>query len=403
MGPPPPRRETVPDAPPTGPPPLSDARSLPAKVDAVVAGAGLAGASAARALALRGLSVLVLEAETAPGTHSSGRNAAILRRVIEDPSTAALARRGGAAVADPPADLGLEHRLLDLHGVLLVAGEGAAAEALRRSAGEARAAGLAAEDLSPAAAAARAPVLEGSAIGAAAWCPFDGTVDVAALLDGMLRSAKARGAIVATGARLLGARAAGGRVSSVDTSRGTVRTPLLVDAAGAAADPVAALAGLPPLGLVPMRRHLYHLGANPRVAHGSPTVWDVDRGVYLRSEGTGVLVSPCDEAPFPAGLEEPKVVPTVRALLVTRMEEAFPRYGRFTVRRAWAGLRTFAPDRRFVLGPDPRLRGFAWCAGLGGHGVTTAVAVGEALAELVLDGRTAIVEADAVLPNRLVR
>ena len=381
---------------------MSDARSLPARVDAVVVGAGLAGASAARALALRGLSVLVLETETAPGTHSSGRNAAILRRVVEDPSTAALARRGGAALADPPGDMAPEHPLLDRHGVLLVAGPGAPGEALRAAAAAARRAGLAVEDLDAAAAAARAPVLRGSPAASAAWHPDDGTVDVAALLDGMLRSARARGAVVATGAGLRGVRVEGGSVSHVDTHRGAVRTGLLVDAAGAAADPAAALAGLPPLGFVPRRRHLFQLGANPLVAHASPTVWDVDRGVYLRPEGTGVLVSPCDEAPFPAGLEEPKVVPLVRALLVDKMEASFPRYGRFVVRRAWAGLRTFAPDGRFVIGPDPRLRGFAWAAGLGGHGVSTAVAVGEVLADLVLDGRTATVDAAAVLPDRLV-
>jgi len=138
------------------------------------------------------------------------------------------------------------------------------------------------------------------------------------------------------------------------------------------------------------------------VVHGSPTVWDVERGVYLRPEGTGVLASPCDEEARPPGLEEPRVAPAVRALLVDRLAESFPRFGRFTVRRAWAGVRTFAPDRRFVLGPDPRLAGFAWCAGLGGHGVTTAVAVGEAAAGLILDGRTGWTQADAVRPDRLV-
>ncbi len=382
---------------------MSDARSLPGRVDAVVAGAGLAGASAARALALRGLSVLVLEAEGAPGTHSSGRNAAILRRVIEEPSTAALARRGGAALADPPGDLAAEHPLLDRHGVMLVAGPGPSGEALRRAADEARRAGLEVVDLEPAAALARTPALRGSPATVAAWHAADGTVDVAGLLDGMLRSARARGAVVATGAPLRGVRVEGGSVSSIDTLRGTVRTGLLVDAAGAAADPVAALAGLPALGLVPRRRHLFHLGANPLVAHGSPTVWDLERGVYLRPEGTGVLASPCDEEAFPPGLEEPKVVPAVRALLVDRLAEAFPRYGRFTVRRAWAGLRTFAPDGRFVLGPDPRLKGFAWAAGLGGHGVSTAIAVGEALADLLLDGRSPLVDAAAVLPGRLLR
>jgi len=166
---------------------------------------------------------------------------------------------------------------------------------------------------------------------------------------------------------------------------------------------VAGRAGLAPLGFVPRRRHLFILGGNALVPHGSPAVWDVGRGVYLRPEGTGVLASPCDEDPFPAGLEEPKVVPAVRALLAEKLAEAFPCYGRFTVNRAWAGLRTFAPDGRFVIGPDPRLRGFAWAAGLGGHGVSTAVAVGEALADLVLDGRTRLVDAAAVLPDRLLR
>jgi D-arginine dehydrogenase len=381
---------------------MSDARSLPARVDAVVAGAGLAGASAARALALRGLSVLVLEAESAPGTHSSGRNAAILRRVLGDPSTAALARRGGAALEDPPADLAPDHPLLDRHGVLLAAAAPAAVASLRAAAAAARAAGLAVEDLDGAGAAARSPVLRGGPVAAAAWSPGDGTVDVAALLDGLLRSARARGAVLATGAPLRGVGVRGGRVSHIDTDRGTVRTALLVDSGGAAADPVAALAGLPPLGLLPRRRHLFHLGANALVPHGSPTVWDVDRGIYLRPEGTGVLASPCDEDPFPPVLEEPRVVPAVRALLVDKMEEVFPAYGRFTVRRAWAGLRTFASDGRFVIGPDPRLPGFAWAAGLGGHGVSTAVAVGEALAGLVLDGRTDLADAAAVLPDRLL-
>jgi D-arginine dehydrogenase len=379
---------------------MSDPRSLPGRADAVVVGAGFAGASAARALSLRGLSVLVLEAERLPGTHASGRNAAILRRVIGDPSTAALARRGGAALEAPPADLAPTHPLLDRHGVLLVAGPGAAAAALARDAAAARRAGLAVEDLDPAAAVRRGPALRGAPPAAAAWSPGDGTVDVAGLLEALLRSARSRGAIVAAGAPLLRVRRSRGHVSSVDTPRGNVRTGLVVDAAGAAADPVAALAGLPPLGLLPRRRHLFQLGGNPLVAHGAPTVWDVDRGAYLRPEGTGVLASPCDEDPFPAGLEEPRVVPAVRGLLAERLAAAFPRYGRFTVRRAWAGLRTFAPDGRFVLGPDPRLPGFAWCAGLGGHGVSAAVAVGEALADLLLDGRSPIVDGGAVAPDR---
>jgi len=348
------------------------------------------------------MSVLVLEAERTPGTHASGRNAGILRRVVDDPSTAALARRGGAGLADPPGDLGLEHPLLHANGLLLVSGPGAAATTLGAAADSARRAGLAVEDLAPDAAARRAPVLRGRTGTRATWHAADGTVDVAALLDGMLRSARSRGAVLAPACSPDAVRVDGGIVSSVDTPRGSVRTGLVVDAAGAAADPVAARAGLAPLGLVPRRRHLFVLGGNGLVPHGSPAVWDVGLGVYLRPDGTGVLASPCDEDPFPAGLEEPKVVPTMRANLAEKFAATFPGFGRFTVKRAWAGLRTMAPDGRFVIGPDPRLRGFAWVAGLGGHGVSTALAVGEALADLVVDGRSGTVDGAAVLPERLI-
>lgn len=383
-----------------GPSPVSDGRALPPRADAVVVGAGLAGAATARALALRGLRVVVLEADRAPGMHASGRNAAILRRVLPDPVLAALARRGGAALESPPADLDPPDVLLRAHGVLLTASGGDAAEGLRRGAALARAAGLVVEELDGAAALRRAPVLEGAPPGIAAWHAADGVVDVAALLDGMLRSARARGTIVATLCPVESIQVAGGRVTGVVTPRGCIATSLVVNAAGSFADTVAGAAGLEPLRLVPHRRHLFHAGPSARVGHGSPVVWDVERGVYLRPEGMGVLMSPCDEDPHPP--QEPRAKSVQRVVLGEKVDERFPAFGRLLIRRVWAGLRTLSPDGRFVLGPDPRLAGFAWAAALGGHGVTTALGVGDTVAALCLDGEAGVEDAAALLPGRLM-
>jgi D-arginine dehydrogenase len=374
------------------------ARALPRRADAVVVGAGLAGASVARALAARGLSVLVLEEERAPGLRASGKSAGILRRVVEDAAVAALARAGGAALEAPPPDLARAGPLLRRTGVLLTAGA-TRAPSLRAAAAAARAAGLLVEDLGPAAAVRRAPVLTGAPPAAAAWHAADGVVDVAALLGGMLAAAEARGAALACGCPLRAVVVRGGRVAAVETARGRVATGLLVDAAGARADAVAALAGLAPLGLVPARRHLFVTGPAAAAPLGSPVAWDTERGVYLRPEATGALASPCDEDPHAP--REPRVVPSMRARLAEKLAASFPGFGRPTVRRAWAGLRTLAADGRFVLGPDPRLRGFAWAAALGGHGVSVAAALGDAVADLALEGRSGLATAAAMGPDRL--
>ncbi|MHC4821505.1 MAG: NAD(P)/FAD-dependent oxidoreductase [Planctomycetota bacterium] len=363
-------------------------------------GAGLAGASAARSLAMRGRSVLLLESDRQPGMHASGRNAAILRRVIEDPSTATLAHRGGALLETPPDDLEIDFPLVRPHGVLLTAGSGPAGEQLRAATASARARGLDVEAIDGDMAVKLAPALTGAPPEVASWSPTDGVIDVAAVLDGMLRSAKRRGTILAPLCGSERVLVENGRVTGIETPRGTVETPLVVNAGGAWGNRIAEQAGLEPIGITPYRRHIFISGPHPAVTHGMPTVWDVDRGIYVRPEGTMSLISPCDQDPVLP--DESKVNPVMRALLVDKMQETFPRFGRLVVRRIWAGLRTIATDGSFVIGPDPRLGGFAWLAGLGGHGVTTSLAVGDALVDLLDDGSSDIVDAAAVRPDRLL-
>ena len=124
-----------------------------------------------------------------------------------------------------------------------------------------------------------------------------------------------------------------------------------------------------------------HPGPLPRARADWPFVWDVAHDVYFRPESGGLLLSPCDESELPPGI--PDVDPAAIDLLHRKLSHHLPALADVPLARTWAGLRTFAPDKRFVIGPDPLLPGFFWAAGLGGHGVTTSHAAGALAAELV--------------------
>jgi D-arginine dehydrogenase len=134
------------------------------------------------------------------------------------------------------------------------------------------------------------------------------------------------------------------------------------------------LAGAVNVELTPLRRHLYFTGKLDMVDEAWPFIWDVDRDVYFRPESGGLLLSACDESASEPVL--PVVDESVQDLLAAKLAEVFPKLLDIPIARTWAGLRTFAPDRAFLLGRDPVVDGFYWVAALGGHGVTTSPAVG---------------------------
>ncbi len=180
------------------------------------------------------------------------------------------------------------------------------------------------------------------------------------------------------------------RAIAVETPRGRIDAGAIVDAAGAWAGLLAREAGGAPPRFEPRRRHLFlsrPIGgaAEAPPLPGSPFVWDIDRGWYARPEGPRWLLSPCDEEPHPPG------APDVSAGAVEALERKLCAHApalaqtALPAERGWACLRTFAPDGRFAIGPDPAIENYFYAAGLGGHGVTTAPAFGELAAAAVLD------------------
>jgi D-arginine dehydrogenase len=362
-----------------------------ARARVVIIGGGLAGMATAYALTCAGLSdVLVLEREVTCGYHASGRNAALGRQLTEDDAVTALAVRGAAFLRNPPAGFS-ETRLWAQTGSVLLVDR---AEELERLCARATRWELAHEVIGARALAAEWPVLEGVPMAGGVRFPTDGVIDVHALLQGFQRGARGRGARVEVGCEVLGVRGADARprpsagTCTVSTTRGEIACDCVVIAAGAWAEELGRKAGGRPMRYAPIKRHLFITEAVPALEEerrrGAPFVWHLgEHEFYVRPERTGYLLSGCDEAEVAPCDAVP--TPGAREALAEKLGPLAPRLAEIGIARGWACLRTFAPDRRPVIGWDADAPGLFWVAGLGGHGATGSAAVGQRAAALVLE------------------
>lgn len=363
------------------------------RAEVVVVGAGLAGASVAWWLA-REAGVLLLEQGGAAGGEATAQNAGMLRRLVREPVERALACRAVEILDDLPGP--------------------AWRQALRRTGGVVATAGppgpleLAAEDLRARGVIVDAPpappALSGAALTALFHVPGDGLLDPHALMTGLLAEARGGGARVQVARRVTALRVEGGRVSGVETTAGPVAAEVVVLATGAWGAWLAARAGLR-RALVPLARTLLQSDPHPVSTPEHPWCWLDDVGLYVRPEAGGWLLSPCDERPVAPpdgpGSAGP-VEPLGRALAMEKLER-LPALAGLRLRAGWSGLRTFAVDRHPWLGPDPEVKGLFWASGLGGFGVSAALAVGEVVRARLLDLPLGWLDVALVDPGRVAR
>lgn len=348
--------------------------------DVVVIGAGIAGVGAGAWLAEGGARVRVLEAEAAPGYHATGRSAAMFIRnygnaTLRALNAASLPVLSGAA---PEA----EGSVMAPRGALMVASaaEGEALDTyLAGSEG--------AEEIATDAALRLCPILRPDAALRAAWEADAQDIDVHALLQAYLRRLRRAGGRIETAARVTGLSRTGG-AWRVATSSGAMAAAIIVNAAGAWADHVAAMAGARLLGIEPRRRSAAILPAPEAHAVGRwPLVVSAAERWYFKPDAGRLMVSPADEDPVPAQDVQPDDMVLAEGL--QRFADAVTVPVTQVLHR-WAGLRSFAPDRTPVVGPDRALPGFVWLAGQGGYGVQTSPALSQLLADRVLGRRPAL-------------
>jgi D-arginine dehydrogenase len=344
--------------------------------DIVIIGAGIAGASAAAELS-RTHKMILLERESMPGYHSTGRSAALFSEIYGGAPVRALSRASREFLFNPP-DGFTAHPLVKPRGSLYVA-----STAQRASLDTF----LANPDVQQSVhrirreeALAACPILRPEYVDAAILEPDASDVDVHALHDGYLRLFKKRGGTLITSAEVRTLDRRNG-AWIVATAAGTFRAPTIVNAAGAWADDVATKAGAAPQGIQPRRRTalLVELpaGQNP---DAWPMTIDIDETFYFKPDAGLLLVSPADETAIDPCDVQPEEMDI--AIAIDRVERATTlKINR--IRKKWAGLRSFGPDRSPVIGFDPSLAGFFWLAGQGGYGIQTAPAAALLAATLV--------------------
>lgn len=351
--------------------------------DYVIIGAGFAGAATAYHLTRRGVGrILLLEQESIPGFHSSGRNAAMMRQCVPDPDLAQLTRDGAAFLRKPPGDWP-EPVGFKPNGSLLL-GSGAGWNKLQQDAAVGRTVGIDVVLWTPEQAKRRVPVLERSEFEGATWCASDGIVDIHALLSGYLKASAAKGARIRYNARVRAIHSGSNGGAQIEIDGETFTAGVVVNASGAWANVIAKMAGARELPLRPCRRHLFVSPPLDWVDPRWPFVWDVTHDIYFRPEGEGLLLCACDQSELPPG--DPPMEEGVKELLAEKIERFMPGLSDVSINKGWAGFRTLTPDGRFVIGWDPKIENFFWVAGLGGHGMTTSAAVGALAAELLSGG-----------------
>ncbi len=343
--------------------------------DVIVIGAGIAGATTAAALS-PDRRVALVEAEEQAGYHTTGRSAAMWIQNYGPPDVRRLTGLSRAFFESPSVGFA-EVPLMKRRPTVLLA---PAAQVPRLDRLLAESVGLRLITLDEVRE--MVPALRpGYAVAAATEeDAFD--MDVAAIHQGFLRQLRANGGMLALRhrARRIERRAG---VWEAHTSTGAIfRAPVLVNAAGAWGDDVAAMAGVRPLGLTPCRRTAAIIDPSPWDASGWPLLEDAAGTWYARPEArTRLLVSPADETPMHAHDVRPDELDI--ALGIDRMQAALAIEVR-RVEHSWAGLRTFTPDHSLAFGWDAAAEGFFWCVGQGGYGIQTSPAAGKLVADLIV-------------------
>ncbi len=343
-----------------------------------ILGGGAAGLSTAYFLgrSRADVDVVLLEREASLGAHSSGLNAAILRTLIGDAALRSAGAEGARFLQDPPPGF-CDEPLVDRCGLLLPADEGA--PALDRVRAQAPP-GLELREVDADGVRGLAPHY-GAATAGGLFSPGEGRIDIHELLLGYARGARAGGVAIETGAEVVDLEVGGGAPLTLLLESGEqIEADTVVIAAGGWAGRLGAKAGSR-VALRPTRRHLLSTVPDPAIDARAPIVWTLGDAFYARPESGGLLICVCDEEDVDP--DRCVVDLGVREDAARKVARHLPSHAGARVASTWAAMRTFARDRRFLVGPDPDVAGLFWVAGLGGHGMVASAAVGRLAADLL--------------------
>jgi D-arginine dehydrogenase len=348
------------------------------QADFIIIGGGIAGASTGFWLSQHAR-VIVLERESHPGYHSTGRSAALYTAAYGTPQVRALTQASRDFFDAPPPGF-CEHPLLTPRGEMTVDFSGDPAE-LQNQYLSAKATVPQMQLLSAEEACVRLPILRREKVHGAIYDPTASDIDTDALHQGYLRGIRRNQGQVLTDTQVVSLSRDAEGIWQVQTDGQTFSAPVIINAAGAWADKIGALAGAQPLGLQPKRRAAFIFAGPEGVdIHHWPMLVSLDESFYMKPDAGMLLGSPANADPVEPHDVQPEELDI--AMGIYQIEEATT----LTIRRptrTWAGLRSFVSDGDLLSGFDPQVPGLFWVAAQGGYGIQTSPAMGQASAALV--------------------
>lgn len=375
--------------------------------EVVVVGGGVMGASVAWHLAARGCrDVVVVDRAAAAGEGSTGRATGGFRTQFATPVNIRLSLLSREKLLRFPEEIGADSGYRP-HGYLFLAGDEGQMAALRSIRPLQQSLGVPVEEigledvrrLNPAVrldGGSFPPIIGGS------FCPIDGFIRPLNILNGYVEAAQRLGVRFDFGVEVTGfavAKRLPGRVTHVQTTTGSIAARHVVNAAGAWAGILGAMAGVE-IPVSPLRRQVAPTDPTNVLPEEMPMTIFLEDGFHLRvRDGRVLLLWPQPPAgdPFDAGFDEswlPGVLERARARIPSLQDVPVDRAG------CWGGLYEMSPDQHAILGLAPRLDNLWLINGSSGHGVMHSPALGQLVAEMILDGKASAVDVHVLRPSR---
>ena len=348
--------------------------------DVVIVGGGCMGASVAYHLSRRGVTdVVLVEREKLLGTGSTGRNAGGVRHQFSNEANIRLSIESIGLLERFGDEVG---QAIDFHqdGYLFLLTTPASVATFRANVALQRRLGVDVQWLDAQQAAALAPGLDVEGIAGATFCQRDGVADPNGVTMGFARAAQGAGVSIERDTEVTGIDVRAGQVAAVETTRGRIDTPVVVNAAGPHARSIGRMAGVD-VPVDPYRRHIFIASVNGGVPASRILVIDFDTTFYFHREGAGLLfgMGDPDETPTFDITVQWDFLPQVIDVAVRRL----PALADASISHAWAGLYEVTADGNPIIGATDGLTGFYQINGFSGHGFQHSPAAGRIVADLI--------------------
>ena len=352
--------------------------------EVAIIGGGIMGASTAYHLARRSCKDVIILEKDLLAQASTGLSAGGIRQQFSHPANIRLSQEAVRVFERFEEEFGVDMEFRQVGYLFLAQSEDVWQEFLANVEIQRRY-NVPVEALSPEEIKYRWPYLTVDDLQGGTFCPEDGYADPYMAAMGFANTARRLGVRIEEQTRVTAVQIEGGRIRGVETDRGPISVPVVVDVAGPWGGEVAAMAGFD-LPVRPVRRQVFVTAAFDQILKPVPMILDIEPAFYFRGEGPGVLMGMSD--PDEPSSFNTNVDYTFMEQVIDAAIHRAPILEECQINRGWGGLYAITPDDNPIIGPLPGVEGFVCAIGFSGHGFQQAPTVGRILSELILDGTT---------------